>query len=400
MTRCYFTPVKVKVLIPTCAVTARLPVTRGAGGGGEGRRGGEAVGSAPCTRAPHARSGREGCAAPRLEGSAVCPPAFLRRFSGQAAMMARGAKVTGPGASRCPAMRGQALAPAWSQSVQPGPAPQGRLLLPGQRGVPAPAPSASWAGESLGACLVPRSGDSCTPRLRPAAGSTPMCPDVAGGEGQDASAVLGGRAAVTRTVGAARGPVRGRPRSQPPEGRHRGTAGLGTVEAGDGEQWAAGRWAEAEDGHRAWVEGPSLKEARRPSSTRVGPAFRAAGRVGCLHCARGPEHRPTPDAASATAHDGAAGSGGRGPLSAPPSPVTADSASWAGFAGGHEAPLVRAGSALGPTRSRVQDRKLGPGGPEGHGHRFTFASSGLSAGSCRRGTQARGAASWAGRPVL
>lgn len=198
-----------------------------------------------------------------------------------------------------------------------------------------------------------------------------------------------------------RGPVRGRHRSQPPEGRHRGTAGLGTVEAGDGEQWAAGRWAEAEDGHRARVEGPSLKEARRPSSREGQAAFRAAGRVGCSHCARGPEHRPTPDAASATAHDGgAAGSGGRGPLSAPPSPVTADSASWAGFAGGHEAPLVRAGSALGPTRSRVQDRKLGPGGPEGHGHRFNFASSGLSAGSCRRGTQARGAASWAGRPVL
>lgn len=145
-----------------------------------------------------------------------------------------------------------------------------------------------------------------------------------------------------------------------------------------------------------------VSEGSQASLQREGQAaFRAAGHVGCSHCARGPEHRPTPDAASATAHDGgAAGSGGRGPLSAPPSAVTADSASRAGFAGGHEAPLVRAGSALGPTRSRVQDRKLGPRGPEGHGHRFTFASSGLSAGSCRRGTRARGAASCAGRPVL
>lgn len=251
MTRCYFTPVKVKVLIPTCAVTARLPVTRGAGGGGEGRRGGEAVGSAPCTRTPHARSGREGCAAPRLEGSAACPPAFLRRFSGQAAMMARGAKVTGPGASRCPAMRGQALAPAWSQSVQPGPAPQGRLLLPGQRGVPAPDPSASWAGESLGACLVPRSGDSCTPRLCPAAGSTPMCPDVTGGEGQDASAVLGGRAAVTRTVGAEPWPGPGQAQVTAPRGQAQG----------DG-----GPWDRRGGGRGAVGRGPVGRSRRRPQS--------------------------------------------------------------------------------------------------------------------------------------
>lgn len=317
-------------------------------------------------------------------------------------MMARGAKVTGPGASRCPAMRGQALAPAWSQSVQPGPAPQGRLLLPGQRGVPVPAPSASWAGESLGTCFVPRSGDSCTPRLCPAAGSTPMCPDVTGGEGQDASAVLGGRAAVTRTVGAEPWPGPGQAQVTAPRGQAQGDGGPWDRRGGGrGAVGRAGRWAEAEDGHRARVEGPSLKEARRPSSREGQAVFRAAGHVGCSHCARGPEHKPTPDAASATAHDGgAAGSGGRGPLSAPPSAVTADSASWAGFAGGHEAPLVQTGSALGPTRSRVQDRKPGPGGPEGRGHRFTFASSRLSAGSCRRGTRARGAASWARRPVL
>lgn len=307
--------------------------------------------------------------------------------------------MTGLGASQCPTTSGrQSLSLALLPSAQPGPAPEGLLPPPGQRGVSTPAPLASWAGESFGACPVPCSRDSCTPGLRPDTGSTPYVPRChqvsPGGEGQDTTAVLGGQASVTWKVGAEQSPGSGQAQVRAPRGQAQGDGGPWDRRGGGHGAVGSRTAGRSRRQPRSPCRRPVVRrEPGVPPATRVRQAFRAVGPrlVGCSHCVRGPEHRPTPDVTSATAHDVRAGRlRGPGPplllcpqgpqtrLPVPPSRVD----TW------REAGLARGRPGSGRDRPR-EDRKPGPGEPEGHRPVTFHLSSPLepSAGFCSRGTR-------------